>query len=86
MFLEASLAPFPFHDPSIWLTADAEWASGDVSQVVEWGPGTHGDVVYHKFFRQVQEEFRESSEIASWGNWYLVTRSGSGVSLFVYRR
>jgi hypothetical protein len=84
MFLEVSLAPFPFFDPGTWLTAGAEWASGDVSQVVEWGPGTIGDVVYHKFFRQVQEEFRESSEIASWGNWYLATRSGSGVSLSIY--
>jgi hypothetical protein len=68
--------------PWIWLTANAraEWASGDVSQVVEWETSTSGDISYHKFFRQTQEQFKESNEIASWGNWYLATRSGNGVS------
>lgn len=62
------------------LTVRAEWASGDISQVVAWDTGVSGDVTYHKFYRQSQEQFKESGEIASWGNWYLATRSGTGVS------
>ena len=58
----------------------AEWASGDVSQFVEWETSTSGDISYHRFYRQTQEQFKENSEIASWGNWYLATRSGNGVS------
>jgi hypothetical protein len=62
------------------LTGRTEWASGDVSQVVQWDSSQAGDIVYHKFSRQTQEQFRENSEIASWGDWYLTTRSDSGVS------
>lgn len=69
----------------ILLTSRLEWASGDTSQVVEWDTATVGDITYHKFFRQTQEEFRESNEIASWGNWYLATRVDDGVSYFFYR-
>jgi hypothetical protein len=68
---------------STWLTLRLEWASGDNSQVVEWDTATVGDIAYHKFFRQNQEEFRESREIASWGDWYLVTRVDDGVSYFL---
>jgi hypothetical protein len=67
------------------LIARAEWASGDNSQIVQWDSGSAGNIVYHKFFRQNQEEFKEASEIASWGNWYLATRSNSGVSILARR-
>ena len=63
----------------------AEWASGDNNQVVQWDTGKSGDVAYHKFFRKNQEEFKEASEIASWGTWYLTTRSDNGVSLLACR-
>lgn len=48
-----------------------------------WDTATVGDIAYHKFFRQTQDQFRESNEIASWGNWYLATRVDDGVSCFL---
>lgn len=69
------------HSPvTILLIARTEWASGDVGQVVTWDVGNSGDIIYHKFQRQNQEQFKEAGEIASWGNWYLATRSDKGVS------
>ncbi|EAQ84675.1 hypothetical protein CHGG_08689 [Chaetomium globosum CBS 148.51] len=73
------------HKVQVYMDVSGEWASGDTSQVVEWDTATVGDITYHKFFRQTQEEFRESNEISSWGNWYLATRVDDGVSYFFYR-
>ena len=71
----------PPHSPlTVLLIAQIEWASGDVGQVVTWDVGNSGDIIYHKFQRQNQEQFKEAGEIASWGNWYLATRSDKGVS------
>ncbi|KAL2129393.1 hypothetical protein VTI74DRAFT_7851 [Chaetomium olivicolor] len=68
------------HSVQVYMDVSGEWASGDVGQVVQWDTGTSGDLMYHRFFRANQEEFKESSEIASWGNWYLATRSDSGAT------
>jgi Domain of unknown function (DUF5127) len=67
--------------PIIPANRASEWASGDVSQVINWDSGVSGDVTYHKFFRANQQEFAESGEIASWGTWYLSTGTAPGVSL-----
>lgn len=64
---------------AVLLTSRTEWASGDHSQVVEWDTGTSDDIVYHRFSRANQQQFVESREIASWGQWYLATRSGNSV-------
>jgi len=80
MFQGVSLLDTAIQSSSCANTA-AEWASGDVSQVVQWEAGSNGGIAYHRFWRQNQEEFRESREIASWGNWYLATRSEEGVSI-----
>lgn len=48
--------------------------------MVEWDTSTTDDISYHRFNRANQQEFSESREIASWGTWYLATRSGNGVS------
>ncbi|KAJ4287091.1 hypothetical protein N0V88_007785 [Collariella sp. IMI 366227] len=68
------------HDVQVYMDVSGEWASGDIGQVVQWDTGVTGDLSYHMFSRTNQEEFKESSEIASWGNWYLTTRSGSGLT------
>jgi hypothetical protein len=58
----------------------AEWASGDLSQVVTWDYSTSAGVSYHTFQRQSQGIFSEAGEIAAWGTWYLATSSSDGVS------
>ncbi|KAK3305377.1 uncharacterized protein B0T15DRAFT_195150 [Chaetomium strumarium] len=68
------------HSVQVYMDVSGEWASGDVSQIVEWNSSQAGDIVYHKFSRQTQEQFKENSEIASWGDWYLATRSDSGLT------
>ncbi|KAL2022016.1 hypothetical protein VTK56DRAFT_6256 [Thermocarpiscus australiensis] len=68
------------HSVQVYMDVSAEWASGDLSQVIQWDTGASGDIAYHKFFRANQQQFAESSEIASWGDWYLATRSGSGMT------
>jgi len=66
------------HKVQVYMDVSGEWASGDTSQIVAWDTATVGDIAYHKFFRQTQDQFRESNEIASWGNWYLATRVDDG--------
>ncbi|KAL2198179.1 hypothetical protein P885DRAFT_34650 [Corynascus similis CBS 632.67] len=68
------------HNVQVYMDVSGEWASGDNSQVVEWDNGASDDIVYHKFFRRTQEEFREANEIASWGTWYLATRADEGLT------
>lgn len=68
------------HSVQVYMDVSGEWASGDLSQVVNWDSGTAGDITYHKFFRANQAEFAESGEIASWGNWYLSTSSEKGMT------
>ncbi|AEO64520.1 uncharacterized protein THITE_2110742 [Thermothielavioides terrestris NRRL 8126] len=68
------------HAVQVYMDVSGEWASGDTSQIIQWDTGSTGDIAYHKFFRQNQQQFQESQEIASWGNWYLATRSNSGMT------
>ncbi|KAL2162388.1 hypothetical protein VTH06DRAFT_7301 [Thermothelomyces fergusii] len=68
------------HRVQVYMDVSGEWASGDVSQVVQWDNAKSEEVVYHKFFRQKQEEFKEAGEIASWGNWYLATGANDGLT------
>ncbi|KAL2264443.1 hypothetical protein VTK26DRAFT_8 [Humicola hyalothermophila] len=68
------------HRVQVYMDVSGEWASGDLSQVVRWDSATSGNIVYHKFSRADQEQFAEAHEVASWGDWYLVTSQESGVS------
>ncbi|KAK4100063.1 DUF1793-domain-containing protein [Parathielavia hyrcaniae] len=68
------------HDVQVYMDVSGEWASGDVSHVVEWDTSTSGDISYHRFFRKNQEQFKELNEVASWGDWYLTTRSNPGLT------
>ncbi|KAK3937404.1 hypothetical protein QBC46DRAFT_416269 [Diplogelasinospora grovesii] len=68
------------HSVQIYLDVSAELASGDLSQVINWDSGNSSAVSYLKFFRASQQEFAESGEIASWGNWYLATRAFNGMT------
>lgn len=58
----------------------SEWASGDNSATIHWDYGTDAGVAYHTFARQQQNEFKEDSELAAWGDWYWSTADGNGVS------
>ncbi|KAK4133796.1 DUF1793-domain-containing protein [Trichocladium antarcticum] len=68
------------HKVQIYMDVSSEWASGDLSRIIQWDSGSSADIVYHKFHRAEQEQFAERNEVASWGDWYLATRSGSGLS------
>lgn len=72
------------HDVSIYTDVSAEWASGDRDQVAEWSQGVargaSSDVTYHKFWRQLQQEFSEDGDQAAWGNWYYATENGDDVT------
>ncbi|KAK0616291.1 hypothetical protein B0T14DRAFT_434788 [Immersiella caudata] len=68
----------------VYMDVSGEWASGNASHVVKWeqgvAGGNDGNVTYLKFSRENQEEFAEQHEVASWGNWYLSTNSGDGMT------
>lgn len=72
------------HDVSLYTDVSAEWTSGDRDQIAEWSQGTArgatGDVSYHKFWRQLQQEYSEDSDQAAWGNWYYATENGKDVT------
>ncbi|SMR41291.1 unnamed protein product [Zymoseptoria tritici ST99CH_1E4] len=71
------------HNVSIYTDVSGEWASGDRSKVVQWEQGAQngqGGLVYHKFYRQEQQEFSEDSDQAAWGNWYYATEQGQGLT------
>lgn len=84
MSVEVESADGNTHDVSIYTDVSAEWASGDRSQVAEWSQGVvrgaSGDISYHKFWRQLQQEFSENSDQAAWGYWYYATETGNGVT------
>ncbi|KAI5367499.1 Putative six-hairpin glycosidase superfamily [Septoria linicola] len=76
------------HEVAIYTDISAEWTSGDRDQIAEWSRGTasgqgeeqSGSVAYHKVWRQLQQEFSENSDQASWGTWYYVTENDNGLS------
>ncbi|KAK3682152.1 hypothetical protein B0T22DRAFT_277242 [Podospora appendiculata] len=68
------------HKVQVYMDVSGEWASGDLSQVINWDHNTSGNLSYHKFFRANQAQFSESGEIASWGTWYLSTDSTDGLT------
>lgn len=49
---------------------NAEWASGDRAQRVEWSYGTSDNTAYHRFARQVPADFSEQGDQAEWGDWF----------------
>jgi hypothetical protein len=57
-----------------------EWTSGDPNQVIKWDTGVLNNVSYHKITRGNESVFEETNDVASWGTWYLATRSSGDVS------
>lgn len=84
MTVEVSSTDGKSHDISIYTDVSAEWTSGNRDKVAEWSHGiarsVSGDVSYHKFWRQQQEEFSEDSDQAAWGYWYYATNNGDSVT------
>lgn len=58
-----------------------EFNSGDLSRVINWEHSTSNGVSYHKINLATQTQFREASEKALWGDWFLSTASDASVSL-----
>ncbi|UNI21178.1 hypothetical protein JDV02_007190 [Purpureocillium takamizusanense] len=68
------------HSVQIYSDVSGEWASGDNGAIIQWESASNDVVRYHKFYRQDQQPFTESNEVASWGNWYWATGDLHGVS------
>lgn len=72
------------HNVSIYTDISAEWTSGDRGRTAEWSrgevQGSGRTILYHKVWRQEQQEFSEDSDQASWGHWYYATESGDGLT------
>ncbi|KAK4211121.1 hypothetical protein QBC37DRAFT_20642 [Rhypophila decipiens] len=71
------------HKVQIYMDVSAEFASGDLSQVINWETKTSGNLTYHRFYRANKSQFAESGEIASWGDWYLTTGTDSGLTYHI---
>jgi hypothetical protein len=81
---EVSLEPlffFVYLAHAALLIPQLEWTSGDNTQVVQWDTSSSGGISYHRFYRETEGQLQETSDMASWGNWYLATASDSSVSL-----
>jgi hypothetical protein len=68
------------HEVALYTDVSGEWASGDNSATIHWDYGTDAGVAYHTFARQQQNEFKEDSELAAWGDWYWSTADGNGLT------
>ncbi|EMC99870.1 hypothetical protein BAUCODRAFT_63305 [Baudoinia panamericana UAMH 10762] len=73
------------HSVQLYTDVSAEWTSGDRSQVAQWqygvtGNASAGGIAYHKFWRQLQREFSEENQQASWGYWYYATENVQGLT------
>lgn len=68
------------HDVQLYADVSGEWASGDLSAVIEWDYGTSDGVAYHEFHRQSQTPITETREIPNWGTFYWSTSDSDGLS------
>ncbi|CAN9278067.1 unnamed protein product [Alternaria alternata] len=81
MDVEVSSLDNSEHDVQIYTDISAEWVSGDLTAVAEWGFGTTSDGVnYHKVWKQDQQVFNEHNDQAQWGNWYYSTKAVEGLT------
>lgn len=82
--IEVQSADGNAHDVSLYSDVSAEWTSGDRNQMAEWSQGVardpSGDISYHRFWKQSQQEYSENSDQAAWGYWYYATENGNDVT------
>ncbi|KOS22950.1 hypothetical protein ESCO_003469 [Escovopsis weberi] len=81
-YLKVSASPLDgkAHSVQVYVDVSAEWASGDGNAIVQWETSSVDGVRSHKFFRQIQDEFNEANDEASWGSWYWSTGDSQGMT------
>lgn len=71
----------PVPSPTTLTNETSSAASGTESSApAPTGTASAGGVAYHKFYRQNQVVFQESSDQPNWGNWYYATNNVAGLS------
>ncbi|CAJ2502899.1 Uu.00g102930.m01.CDS01 [Anthostomella pinea] len=68
------------HDVQLYADCSAEWASGDLSAIIEWDHNSADGVAYHQFSRQDQVEISETNQLPNWGTWYWSTSDADGLT------
>ncbi|OTA98748.1 hypothetical protein M426DRAFT_69183 [Hypoxylon sp. CI-4A] len=68
------------HDVQLYADVSAEWASGDLSAVIQWDYDTADGVAYHQFSRQDQEPISETNQQPNWGTWFWSTKDVDNLS------
>ncbi|KAI0206870.1 glutaminase GtaA [Astrocystis sublimbata] len=68
------------HDVQLYADVSGEWASGDLSAVIEWDYASSDGVAYHTFHRQNQTEISETNELPNWGDFYWSTSDTDGLT------
>ncbi|KAI2470956.1 glutaminase A [Annulohypoxylon bovei var. microspora] len=68
------------HDVQLYADVSAEWASGDLSAIIEWDHNSADGVAYHEFSRQDQEPITETNQQPNWGTWFWSTKDVDGLT------
>lgn len=71
-----------YRAPHVEMLADPkpEFTSGDPTQVINWDFDTSNGVSYHQINLATETQFKEASEKALWGDWFLSTAADDSVS------
>ncbi|OTA70540.1 glutaminase A [Hypoxylon sp. EC38] len=68
------------HDVQLYADVSAEWASGDLSAIVQWDYNSADGVAYHQFERQNQQPISETNQLPNWGTWFWSTKDVDNLS------
>ncbi|KAI1142549.1 glutaminase A [Hypoxylon sp. FL0543] len=68
------------HDVQLYADVSAEWASGDLSAIVQWDYNSADGVAYHQFERQSQQPISETNQLPNWGTWFWSTKDVDNLS------
>ncbi|KAI1303429.1 glutaminase GtaA [Xylaria venustula] len=68
------------HDVQLYADVSGEWASGTLTNVIEWDYGSSDGVAFHEFYLQTQTEISESGELPNWGTFYWATGDSDGLT------
>lgn len=68
------------HSVQVYMDISGEFTSGDATQVINWDFDTSNGVSYHQINLATETQFKEASEQALWGDWFLSTASDDTVT------
>ncbi|KAJ2905513.1 hypothetical protein MKZ38_005157 [Zalerion maritima] len=68
------------HDVQVYCDISGELASGDRREVIDWGFGVVGEIIFQSFRRKRQRPVTEAHEQPNWGNWFWSTQARDGLT------